>query len=172
MSQRYFEKAGQWYLEKKYGSKVKKIRVPLFTCCECGKRFPRLSSYVKDSTKVLCSLTCNGVRSRRAKGEKSGGWKGGRGKTSNGYVRLHKPDHPSADARGYVAEHRLVMEQQLGRPLYPFETVHHKNGIRDDNRPGNLELFVSNHPAGQTPRDLVKWAKEIIQLYGGLTCPT
>lgn len=78
------------------------------------------------------------------------------------------------DGRGYrvfyvdgkrIAEHRTVMEESLGRPLYPDETVHHKNGIRDDNRIENLELWCGIHPRGQRVEDQIAWAYEIIKRY-------
>jgi hypothetical protein len=75
----------------------------------------------------------------------------------NGYVRVHKPDHPNANCDGYVQEHRFVMEQLIGRPLDRSESVHHRNGIRGDNRPENLELWVSPQPSGQRPEDLADW---------------
>jgi hypothetical protein len=49
------------------------------------------------------------------------------------------------------------MEEILGRPLEPNENVHHVNGVRDDNRPENLELWLTSQPSGQRVRDLVEW---------------
>lgn len=59
-----------------------------------------------------------------------------------------------------VGEHRVVMEQHLGRPLKRGETVHHVNGIRDDNRIENLELWYSPQPYGQRVEDLLRYAVE------------
>lgn len=67
---------------------------------------------------------------------------------------------------GILFQHREVMKEKLGRDLLEGENVHHINGIRHDNRPENLELWVTSQPKGQRPEDLVSWAKEILSLYG------
>lgn len=73
--------------------------------------------------------------------------------------------NPETGKKQSILEHRFVMEQQIGRPLLPDETVHHINGARDDNRPENLELWSSSHPTGQRVADKVEWAKMILARY-------
>ena len=68
-------------------------------------------------------------------------WKGGRGHHSDGYIVIYAPLHPLSNIRGYVLEHRLVMEKHIGRYLTNKEVVHHINKIKDDNRIENLMLF-------------------------------
>lgn len=64
----------------------------------------------------------------------------------SGYVRVYCPLHPKANTRGYVYEHRLIMEQHLGRLLQQYEHVHHRNSVRWDNRLENLQcLTASEH---------------------------
>lgn len=82
-------------------------------------------------------------------------------KNPNGYVYDWCPER-----RRYLPQHRLVMEKYLGRRLVKDENVHHRNGIRDDNRIANLELWVKSQPAGQRIVDQVEWAREILARYG------
>jgi len=83
------------------------------------------------------------------KGERNPAWKGGRYIEKNGYIMVKAWGHPNANRQGYVPEHRLAMSQMLGRPLLPFESVHHRNGIKTDNRPENLLLVVKGTHKGE-----------------------
>lgn len=99
-------------------------------------------------------------------GEKCWNWKGGRVIASNGYVLIKNLNHPFRDKNGYVAEHRLVMEKFLGRYLTKKELIHHLNGIHDDNRIKNLELWTNSHPHGQRVEDKINWSIEFLSQYG------
>jgi len=91
-------------------------------------------------------------------------WRGGITKNSGGYNMIMVYDNPKSGGR-YVPEHRIVMENLIGRPLEPNETVHHKNGIKTDNRPNNLELWCKQHGPGQRVDDMVSYALEILLKY-------
>lgn len=89
------------------------------------------------------------------------GWK-----MKEGYKQLLLKNHPNSAKSGYVMEHVVVMSNHLQRPLRKGETVHHKNGIRHDNRIENLELWSYSHPFGQRVEDKIDWCKEFLEQYG------
>ena len=93
------------------------------------------------------------------RGDKHPLWKGGRRKTPQGYVQVWTEE-------GYRMEHHLVMEEHLGRRLLPHEEVHHKHGIRDDNRIEQLELWTTSQPHGQRVEDKTAWAAAFLREYG------
>lgn len=146
--------AGQWWY---YDSKQRYIGEER-VCEMCGKVFPFKVAMRKFQPGRFCGRACANKADKPGRREARGGK--GRYVTSSGYVQIQ------VERGQFRPEHRLVMEEQLGRPLFSFETVHHRNGDRQDNRPENLELWASRHPKGQTIPDLVAFAREILELYG------
>lgn len=103
-------------------------------CDFCGKDCWVVSSDLSRKGVGFCNFTCmQGWRSQVARE--------GRRENGYGYVLIRRPEHPSANANGYILEHRLVMSEHLGRPLEANEVVHHRNGNVKDNRIENLELL-------------------------------
>ncbi|MDR3263652.1 MAG: HNH endonuclease [Clostridiales bacterium] len=61
-------------------------------------------------------------------------------KTKKGYIKVYRPYEPNTQKNGYIYEHRYNIQQEIGRPLEENEIVHHKNGIKNDNKIKNLQI--------------------------------
>lgn len=123
--------------------------------CEVCKEFVKRDRSPKQLAKAnprFCSLKCAGQSHR---GPGSPRWVEGQ-RRINGYIRVYVPNHPNCDKRGFVLEHRIVMERTIGRYLESGEVVHHINGVRDDNRPENLaRMLFGEHSAMHWPDALL-----------------
>lgn len=122
-------------------------------CGFCQKTFSVRNSNLAwhcDRDTRFCSRECANDAKRE--------WK----PNPQGYIRS------KYKGRGMTFQHRLVMEQHLGRSLDRHEYVHHINGIRSDNRIENLELWSRSQPPGQRVTDTIKKAKEFLEKHGYL----
>ena len=119
-------------------------------CETCKIEFQVRRPYLMEKQK-FCGLKCrpvghlnnpivNAKKSRPR--ELNGNWNGGRSTTQHGYIEIRAPEHPHANNKGYIMEHRLVMEKSIGRYLTKDEIVHHLNQIKSDNRIENLQLLL------------------------------
>lgn len=121
--------------------KKRRCHYQWYACPDCGKESWKQLRYGK-----VDALRCNSCAHI---GENSPFWKGGRIiDKDTGYVdvRVYPNDffYSMAAKNGYAREHRLIMAKYLNRCLLPWEVVHHKNGIKTDNRLENLQLLPSS----------------------------
>lgn len=135
-------------------------------CQTCGKKVERVLSRVKRHKKfIFCDRKCqakglkgvnlSGFFKKGDTGKKCINYKNGT-QEENGYIAVLVPDHPRVQRRGYVYEHRLVMEAHIGRYLRPEEVVHHINFDTTDNKIENLMLFDNDQEHQKYHRQLKK----------------
>jgi hypothetical protein len=142
--------------------KTRPVKPRYKRCARCrGAEFDTCACGAQKTKRARSCQPC----ARKRRGPEHACWKGGVIQNSDGYLLQWSPDHPRARGQIYIKQHHLIMEEALGRYLLPGETVHHKNGVRNDNRLSNLELWITFQPSGQRPEDLVEWAQEILRRY-------
>lgn len=142
-------------------------------CSQCG-----YERWVKRTQATKTCMSC-AAKNRNLTGEANHRWNGGARQGKDGYRYITVPEnHQYIDMAGrtfvhgkyryYIAEHRLVMANHLGRPLLKQELVHHKNGIKDDNRIDNLELMahVKEHLPSMNVQNIISRQDKKIALLG------
>lgn len=132
--------------------------------CDCGNiKTIELGSVKRGTTKTCGEMACEyHDRCRRPRSfDKKYSYRYSR----RGYICIKVPEHPNSDSWGFLAEHTFVMSERLGRPMWSGEAVHHKNGIKHDNRIENLELWTISHPKGQRVSDMVDFCVHYLKEY-------
>lgn len=115
------------------------MRKPI--CKLCKKEFINKSHHVQ----MFCSYACsNSIPKKRNYGIDHPNWIGGRQVTTQGYIEVKAKNHFNSHRRGFILEHRLIMEKHIGRRLLRDEVVHHINHKKTDNRIENLELLTNS----------------------------
>jgi hypothetical protein len=147
---------GRWTVLSQ-GTTDKHRRIHWVCQCVCGTKKEVNGADLRNSRSKSCGCWYLGDNHHK--------WHGGKGQQKKGYIEVYVTDYPNASGPIRTYEHIYVMAKHLGRPLRPKETVHHKNGIKNDNHIDNLELWASKHPAGQRITDLLHWAKAILEEY-------
>jgi len=139
------------------------------TCVQCGNQMniQRRPGGTINRVKRLCSTECRSQFRRLSYQAHNPDQQPTKRVARNGYIRMVIPGKNGEPSRD-VFEHRYVMEQHLGRELFPEETVHHINGDRFFNDISNLELFSSRHGPGQRVVDKLNFAKEMVSSYPDL----
>lgn len=137
-----------------------------FVCANCNARVnqSRKPSGRLYREQKYCSRECKNEALRKRALLRFEAGHVGRHTKRHGYVWIAVPSLITGK-RHTVLEHRYVMSKHLGRELYKEETVHHRDGNRQNNALSNLELFSSRHGPGQRVTDKVTFAIEILRLY-------
>jgi hypothetical protein len=132
--------------------------------CDCGTRRVVNGQSLREGRSTSCRCyKIEFLKGRRSKDHPS--YKTGSRRNKGGYVLVLDRDHPNAGKRGYLFEHIVVMSTYLKRALLPGETVHHKNGVKDDNRIENLELWSGNHAPGARVTDMIEFCVDYLKKY-------
>jgi hypothetical protein len=135
--------------KNKYGQR------PWLCKCKCGKIVSVFANALLTNRQSSC-----GCKSNKPVGTKY--------KHSSGYVSVKVAkdfEGKGKTNKNWMFEHVYVMEQKLGRKLHNHENVHHKNGIKDDNRESNLELWTKRQPTGKRVEDMFQFCLTFIETY-------